>query len=78
MSADTARAELSGLALKALDTLEAQYDGDAEIGDAIIVFEVTQQEGDEVASYTHWVSTTDRAVVLQGLVTTADKALCPE
>lgn len=74
---DGARAELSSLALKALDIIEEQYGFEAEVGDAVLLFEVRVPEGDETASYTHWVPTTDRPVVVQGLITSADKSLCP-
>lgn len=76
--APDARGELAGLALKALDVIEEQYGDDATLGDALLIFEVTQPEDDEVATYTHRVSTSDRATVIQGLVTTCDKSLGPD
>ncbi len=62
--------ELGGLALKAMECLDAYPAGRARIGDAILLVEVQilDVEDQQIGTSTHYFATTRRSVVQRGLV----------
>jgi hypothetical protein len=62
--------KLGALALQALDVLDDYVEGRAQIGDAILLVEVQllDGDGDQIATATHYFSTTRRIIVQRGLV----------
>ncbi len=70
------RASLTDLALRTLDTIEEDYGEDAELGDAVIVFDVLVPDADDPDSpptnHGNYLSTTDRSAVVSGLLRMAE------
>jgi hypothetical protein len=73
---DEKRASLSDLALQVLDTIEEQYGEDAELGDAVIVFDVLYPDPDDPdgspVNEGHYLSTTERSTIVSGLLRMAE------
>jgi hypothetical protein len=69
---DEKRSALSGLALQALDVIEEQYGDEAELGDAVIVFEVLTPDLDEPETgpinHGHYRATTNRTSIALGMI----------
>jgi len=65
MISDEQRSRLTELALKALDTIEADYGEDAELADAILIYEIKLPDG---ATDGNWHSTNTRASVNVGML----------
>lgn len=66
---DEARSRIGSLAFDALDTIEETYGEDCELLDAVLLFEVMVDNGDDTRdSVIHRVATTDRVSVLLGIV----------
>jgi hypothetical protein len=61
---------LGALALQAIDVLDNYVDGRAAIGDAMLLVEVRllDEEGDQIATATHYFATTRRSIVQRGLL----------
>ena len=76
MISDEKRAALTDLALRTLDTIEEDYGEDAELGDAVIVFDVLVPDADDPdappTSYGNYLSTTERSCVVSGLLRMAE------
>jgi hypothetical protein len=66
---DDQRQALTGLALRALDTITEEYGEDAELRDAVIVFEVgrTDTDGETISELLHH-STSHRSTVVVGML----------
>jgi hypothetical protein len=73
---DEKRAELTDLALRTLDTIEEQYGDDAELGDAVIVFDVLVPDKDDPdappTNHGNYLSTTTRSCIVSGLLRMAE------
>ena len=67
--APTTAEQLGSLALQAMEALESYPEGRAVIGDAMLLVEVQllDDEGDQIATSTHYYSTSRRTIVQRGL-----------
>lgn len=71
---DEQRAAVSRLALEALDAIEQEYGESADLGDAVLVYEINVPDGDQYpggATTIRTHPTTSRATVVAGLLTLA-------
>lgn len=68
---DEKRASLTDLALRTLDTIEEEYGENAELGDAVIVFDVLVPDSPPT-NHGNYLSTTERSVVASGLLRMAE------
>lgn len=76
MISDEKRASLTDLALRTLDTIEQEYGEDAELGDAVIVFDVLVPDAEDPdappTNHGNYLSTTERSCIVSGLLRMAE------
>lgn len=67
MISDEDRARLGEIAMRAIDTILEEFGEDATLEDAVLVYEVSYPEDDEVLTEINAETTTHRATVAGGI-----------